>query len=167
MSAGRTRDAGLGPFPVFTLAKARELAEDCRRSLAAGKDPVEERRAARQAAHNQGRPGAPSGYAGEFITAHEAGWRNNKHRAQWRATLETYAHPVIGQLLVDAIGTQDVLRVLQPIRTAKPETASRVRGRIEAILMRQRRRGCAQARTRHGGVVISTVFCRPKRRCAA
>ena len=133
--AGKTRDAGLGPFPVVSLAKARELAEDCRRLLAASKDPVEERRAARQAARNKTATGLTFGeYAEEFITAHEAAWRNDKHCAQWRATLKKYVDPVMRDLSVDAIGTEDVLTVLRPIWTGKPETASRVRGRIEAIL---------------------------------
>ncbi len=67
-------------------------------------------------------------------TAHRAGWRNAKHAAQWEATLATYAEPVIGELSVQAIDTALVLKVLEPIWTTKPETAGRVRGRIESIL---------------------------------
>jgi integrase len=68
------------------------------------------------------------------MAAHEAGWRNVKHRAQWQSTLTTYAYPIIGKLPVDAIDTGLIVQILQPIWTAKNETASRVRGRIEVIL---------------------------------
>src|SRR5262249_4124841 len=72
--------------------------------------------------------------ADAYIKAHRAGWRNGKHAAQWEATLATYAGPVIGTLPVQVIDTALVLKVLEPIWTAKPETAGRVRGRIESIL---------------------------------
>ena len=64
---------------------------------------------------------------------HEAGWRNGKHRLQWTNTLETYAHPVFGALAVQAVDTGLVMKVLEPISAAKPETAGRVRGRIERV----------------------------------
>ena len=86
------------------MARARELAEDCRRLLAAGKDPVEERRAARAVARLKAETGRTfKQYSEEFVIAHEAAWRNDKHRAQWRSTLKTYAYPVLGELSVDAI----------------------------------------------------------------
>ena len=69
-----------------------------------------------------------------YIEAHETGWRNAKHRAQWRATLKTYAFPRIGSMPVGDIGTDDVLACLNPVWTTKPETATRLRGRIEAVL---------------------------------
>jgi len=69
-----------------------------------------------------------------YIKAHRAGWRNGKHASQWEATLATYAEPVIGKLSVQAIDTALVLKVLEPIWTEKPETAGRVRGRMESIL---------------------------------
>src|SRR5262249_49075818 len=72
--------------------------------------------------------------AAAYISAHEAGWRNPKHRQQWKNTLSTYVSPAIGKLPVSAVDTGLVLKVLQPIRTKKPETASRVRGRMEAVL---------------------------------
>src|SRR5262249_51322489 len=72
--------------------------------------------------------------AGNYVKAHRAGWRNGKHAAQWEATLKTYAEPVIGTLPVQAVDTALVLKVLEPIWTAKPETASRLRQRIEKIL---------------------------------
>jgi integrase len=69
-----------------------------------------------------------------YITAHEPSWRNGKHRQQWRNTLDTYVYPAIGSLPVQVIDTAMVVKILEPIWTAKPETAGRVRGRIESIL---------------------------------
>lgn len=72
--------------------------------------------------------------ADQFIAAHEASWSNPIHRKQWRSTLNTYVIPKIGSVPVADVTNQDVLKVLTPIWTTKPETASRVRGRLEAIL---------------------------------
>ena len=72
--------------------------------------------------------------AEEYIKGHEASWRNDKHRYQWRQSLSTFAYPALGDTDVAAIGMTDVLKVLQPIWTTKTETASRTRGRIETIL---------------------------------
>ena len=72
--------------------------------------------------------------AQRYIAAHEAGWRNPKHRAQWPSTLERYAYPVFGDLPVASIDTALVTNAIEPIWNQKPETASRVRGRIEAVL---------------------------------
>ena len=70
----------------------------------------------------------------EYLETHESAWKNRKHRDQWRSTLATYAHPIIGKLPVAAVDTALVLKVLRPIWNKKPETASRLRGRIERIL---------------------------------
>ena len=72
--------------------------------------------------------------AERYIDAHKAGWRNPKHAAQWPATLETYVYPVFGELPVQAIDAGLVMKAIEPIWTTKPETASRVRGRIESVL---------------------------------
>jgi hypothetical protein len=72
--------------------------------------------------------------AERYMVAHEAGWRNAKHRAQWRSTLKTYAFPVLGELSIAAIDTPLVMKRLEPIWEAKPETAGRMRGRIEVVL---------------------------------
>ena len=125
---GRERAMGLGPIDRISLVDARSLARDARRLLSKGKDPINERRAKKSR--------APTFHeaAAAFIAAHEAAWRNPKHRQQWRNTLNTYAAPVIGDLPVDEVQTTDVLRVLQPIWQTKVETASRLRGRIEKVL---------------------------------
>ena len=82
--------------------------------------------------------------ATKYISAHETTWKNAKHRDQWRSTLATYAHPVIGTLPVAAIDTALVMKVLEPIWTHETETASRVRGRIEAVLAWSTARGFRQ-----------------------
>lgn len=123
----------------LTLAEARAAAVEAQRLLRDGVDPLAQRRADAEAAAARAAEMEAKGrtfreVAGLYIGAHEAGWRNAKHRAQWRATLDTYAAPHIGGLAVGEIGTDHVLLCLNPIWTKKPETATRVRGRVEAVL---------------------------------
>jgi integrase len=126
---------GLGPYPDVSLAEARQKAFDARRLLRDGVDPIEARRAARTAARlEEARSLTFKDCAERYIVAHEAGWRNAKHRAQWRSTLKTYAFPVLGELSIAAIDTPLVMKRLEPIWEAKPETAGRMRGRIELVL---------------------------------
>src|SRR5215510_380939 len=133
--AGKTRDAGLGGYPTISLAKARQDAERCRRLVAAGIDPIEARNAERQAAFITAAKAITFEQCAQaFIAGHEAGWRNEKHRQQWTNTLKTYAYPVLGTLPVVAVDTALVMKVLEPIWVTKPETAGRVRGRIERVL---------------------------------
>lgn len=126
---------GLGPVHTVTLAEARETATECRRMLREGIDPIE----ARKVELHQRQLEAASSMtfrecAEAYITAHEAGWRNVKHAAQWRNTLKTYAYPKFGDLPVQAVDTGLVMKALEPIWYDKTETASRVRGRIESVL---------------------------------
>jgi integrase len=133
--AGRTRDAGLGGYPTVSLARARDEADRCRRLVAAGIDPIEARNEEHQAALVASAKAMTfEQCAKAFIEGHKAGWRNEKHRQQWTNTLETYAYPVLGTLAVAAIDTGLVMKVLEPIWAIKPETAGRVRGRIERVL---------------------------------
>jgi integrase len=132
---GKRRDMGLGPYPDITLARAREKAAVHRAQSREGADPIAVKRAERQAqllAEAKGRTFRE--VAEEYIARNEAGWRNAKHRQQWRNTLATYAYPRIGDLPVNAVDAGLVVQVLDPIWAEKPETASRVRGRIEAVL---------------------------------
>lgn len=133
--AQRKRDMGLGAFPSVSLATARDAAHSCRQKLASGIDPIAARDADRRAAEIAA-AGATSfkACAEAYIAAHDASWSNVKHRAQWRATLTRYVYPVIGLLSVKDIDTVLVMKILDPLWTEKPETASRVRGRIETIL---------------------------------
>ncbi|XVJ70711.1 MAG: integrase arm-type DNA-binding domain-containing protein [Rhizobacter sp.] len=131
----KRRDMGLGGFPDVPLANAREAARVARAKVKEGIDPIANARAARSALKaEQAAAKTFKTCALAYIEAHEAGWRNAKHAQQWRNTLDTYAYPVIGNLLVRDVGLPQVLSVLEPIWKKKTETASRLRGRLEAIL---------------------------------
>lgn len=129
------RDIGLGSFPGVTLSQAREKARDARAQIDAGVDPIEERKAVKAAlvaAQRRGLTFAET--VNRALAAKLDGFKNAKHRQQWENSLAAYATPELGKMLVQDISTQDVLRVLQPVWMTKTETASRVRGRIEAVL---------------------------------
>src|SRR5262245_57403372 len=133
--AGRERFMGLGSVEGLALAEARELAAECRKLVRQGTDPIEYRNRKRAAVALQEARATTFKRAGEALMAsHEAGWRNAKHRQQWRNTLVTYAFPVIGHLPVQDVDTTLVMKVIEPIWTLKPETAGRLRGRIERVL---------------------------------
>lgn len=132
---GREREMGLGSVNTFTLAEARERAMQQRKILAAGLDPLGTRREAqieRRMAESSSITFDAA--ASTYIESHRPGWKNAKHAEQWVNTLATYASPVFGQIPVSEVNTELVMRVLTPIWTAKTETASRLRGRIEKIL---------------------------------
>lgn len=131
--AGKRFDMGLGPLSTFTLAEARERAKAARMLLADGVNPLEHRRAAVAARQSQVVLTFDE-CAARYIASHESGWKNAKHADQWRATLATYASPVVGAMPVSTIETAHIMRILEPIWTVKPETASRLRGRIENVL---------------------------------
>jgi integrase len=124
---GKRREIGLGSPPIVTLAKAREAATENKTLLRAGGDPLAEKRKSRESI-------TFAKAVESYLASKLAEFGNEKHRKQWFATLNTYARPRIGHLLVRAITTADVLRVLEPIWNEKNETASRLRGRIEAVL---------------------------------
>jgi integrase len=122
---GRQREMGLGSTRDVSLARARDLAAMHRQVLAAGKDPMSTRESPKVITFGE--------CADRYIETMQSAWRNEKHRAQWRMTLSTYAKP-LRSVAVDQITTEDVLRVLKPLWSTRPETASRLRGRIEAVL---------------------------------
>ncbi len=131
----RPRWMGLGPLSLYGLADARTRALDARRKRHDGIDPIEARRAERARQRLDAAKAITfKQCAVGYIDSHRAGWRNEKHRYQWPATLAAYAYPVIGALPVQAVDTALVLKVLEPIWAAKPETAGRVRQRMENIL---------------------------------
>jgi Integrase len=132
--AGRAREMGLGALHTFGLKEARERAQRCRQLVADGIDPIEEKQADRQRKQQADARAVTFGACCEkYIEAHRAGWRNEKHAAQWDATLRTYC-AAIWKLDVAAIDTALVLKCLEPIWLEKTETASRLRGRIESVL---------------------------------
>jgi integrase len=142
MLRGKSRDIGLGAAAgadAISLSDARDFASALRLKVKAGIDPIEQREreaaeaiAATQAAHVAGITFKRAAEA--YIAANEDSWRNGKHRQQWRNTLATYVYPVVGEMPVAEVTTAHVLQILEPIWKEKPETASRVRGRIESIL---------------------------------
>ena len=123
---GRRRDLGLGAYPDVTLAMARERATEARQLIANGDDPI--------AKKQQAKPKTFKDAALELIESKRHGWKNAKHAAQWTSTLESYVFPKIGQVQVSKIETADVISTLTPIWSDKPETANRVRQRIEAVI---------------------------------
>lgn len=132
---GKARAMGLGPFGLVSLKEAREKARNARKLLLDGIDPLDAKAAKRrQASIAAAKAVTFKDCAERYIKSHAAGWKNPKHKAQWSATLETYAYPVFGNLAVADVDTGLVLKALEPIWATKPETASRVRGRIELIL---------------------------------
>ena len=134
---GRVTETGLGSAAVVTLAEARDKAQAARKLRDTGEDPIAAKR--RVAMKTAGVP-TFGAMADVFIASKEAEWRNEKHRAQWRMTLAHYAAPLRSRP-VSEIGTEAVLAILTPIWQAKPETASRLRGRIEAVLDAAKARG--------------------------
>jgi integrase len=132
---GRERWHGLGPLHTVGLAEARERAKRARLQLLDGVDPVDAKRAAKaQRALEAAKAMSFRECAMAYIAQRETKWRNAVHRVQWSASLRAYVFPVIGELLVNTIDTGLVLKCIEPHWSAKTETMSRVRGRIEAIL---------------------------------
>jgi integrase len=123
---GKAKEMGLGSAASVPLADARERAACARRKIAMGHNPIDERK------RTSGLPTFGE-VADDVRETLAAGFRNEKHKAQWKSTLEKYAASLRSKP-VDTVATEDVLAVLKPIWTAKAETASRVRGRIEKIL---------------------------------
>jgi integrase len=141
--AGRGHQMGLGPVDLVSLAEAREKARECRKMLLDGIDPIEDRRMKLSGRNAKAVTFAEA--AKRYIAAHEASWRNEKHRYQWTQTLTNYAGPVIGALDVAKIETNHILQVLEPIWIEKADTATRLRGRIEAVLDWCKVRGLREA----------------------
>ena len=122
---GRRRDIGLGGYPSVNLALAREKAAENRAAVAEGRDPVADKRS----------PTMPT-FREAARAAHEANrarWRNAKHIASWLQTLDRHTMPKLGNMPLDRIDRGDVLRVLTPIWTTRPETARRVRQRMKTV----------------------------------
>jgi integrase len=138
----KLHEMGLGPTHTVSLAEARDAALLCRKQRLAGLDPISARQDARATARLEAAKALTFEQCAEaYIESHRAGWQNAKHAAQWGSTLKTYAYPAFGSLPVAGIDTGLVLKALEPIWATKPETASRLRQRIEAVLDWARVRG--------------------------
>jgi integrase len=142
MVGGQQRLMGLGSYPAINLATARELAADARKLRAQGRDPLQEKRSHAAAVRAEdAKLVSFDQCAAAYIESHRKSWSNLKHAKEWETTLATYASPIIGKLPVGAIDTALVMKVLRQktsddtdLWSAIPETASRLRGRIEAVL---------------------------------
>lgn len=135
MIGSKRRHIGLGGYPDVTLAQARERAREARELIWQGIDPVEQRKANKAALATAQRRGLTFTDAMErYLEGKLKEFSNPKHAKQWRATLDSYAKPLIGDMPVTDIAVADIQRTLEPIWTTKTETATRLRGRIEAVL---------------------------------
>lgn len=131
----RRRDIGLGGYPDVTVAAARERAREARDQIRRGVDPIEQRKATRDALIvEQGRQLTFAEAAVQCHTTKTPEFRNRKHGADWINSLTRYAIPVIGQLPIAEVELGHIVKVLEPIWTSKTETATRVRQRIESVL---------------------------------
>ncbi|NWA26430.1 integrase arm-type DNA-binding domain-containing protein [Pseudomonas gingeri] len=144
--AGKRREMGLGGFPDVKLKDARSEAVIQRQLLQKKIDPLAEREATRLAVAKavlteQAKAITFKSVALDYIAAHRSGWKNAKHAQQWENTLTTYAYPVLENLSAKEVTTEHVLKVLTPIWQVKPETASRVRNRMEMVLDAAKVRG--------------------------
>lgn len=131
---GENQWMGLGALADKSLTEARDEAAVLRVQVRRGGDPMAEREQVAVAAKPRTKAPTFAECADKYIESHRAGWKNQKHIDQWESTLRTYAGPVIGKKRVDQIAVEDVLKILKPIWSKKPETASRLRGRIEKVL---------------------------------
>jgi integrase len=139
---GKPRHMGLGSARTVSLTQARERTRACRNLLLDDIDPLEARRAKRKGSQAEAERAQIEAAraitfrecAEAFIAEHQTGWKNKKHREQWRSSLERCVFPVFGEIPVSAIDTGVVIKALQPMWHRTPETAARVRGRIESVL---------------------------------
>jgi integrase len=157
MVAGKRREMGLGGFPDVKLADARRLAREAREAISKGRDPVEERRAAKaQLLAEAGRLLTFEQACRDYIAAHEATWKNPVHAQAWRHTLLTLAcngtdcgaagnAAGVGKLAVGDIEVVHVLNLLRPLWATKTETAQRTRQRCEAVLNAAKAAGAIRA----------------------
>ena len=139
---GKHHEMGLGSLKVVSLAQAREKALKCRQQIADGTDPLAAREAGRvRQAIDDVRAITFDQCAEAYIKAHAGAWKSPVHHAQWKTTLATYVSPIFGSLPVQAVDVTLVMKAIEPIWATKPETASRLRGRIESVLNWAKARG--------------------------
>ena len=131
---GRTRSMGLGPLRTVSLESARKKARELKVSVDHGIDPLTAKHSLQIENKETASPHTFRRCSEAYLSSHQPSFRNEKHFDQWKSTLEMYAHPVIGNLRVADITVTHIIKILKPIWTRIPETAARLRGRIEKIL---------------------------------
>ena len=135
MDHGKAKSVGLGAYPGTSLKVAREKAQSMREARSSGIDPaVAKRQEIREQQLQQAKAKTFETCATEFIEFSKPAWKNAKHAQQWTNTLKQYAYPVIGQRAIGEVDSDHVVEILMPIWQRKNETATRLRGRIEAVL---------------------------------
>lgn len=137
--AGKRRLMGLGGCADVGLAEARDKAAQARKQVKQGIDPLEAKHI--EDVEEQAKATTFKDAANEYIKLHRAGWKNAKHAQQWENTLRDYVFPRFGDKPIQEVDTAQVLAVLKPIWQEKPETANRVRNRIELVIDAQRAQG--------------------------
>ena len=159
---GKRKELSIGPVSGITITQARAKAAEYHHLLETGVDPQAAKKEKLRSMRDAGSVDKAAYTFADLLrealpTIEKAKrWRNAKHRAQWQSTLETYALPVLGPKPVEDVTRDDVLAVLGPIWDSKSETASRLRGRLEAVFSY----AIASQRTRRRGGETSTSFCR-------
>ena len=135
LNGGKRREMGLGSYQTVSLSEAREEARKAGKLLKGKKDPIDEKEAAKcQKRVEESRSVIFRKAAQAHIETKKKGWKNAKHLQQWENTLETYVYPVIGDLPVDKIGVTDVRTILKSIWEDIPNSTSKIRGRIQAVI---------------------------------
>jgi integrase len=142
MIAGRARTMGLGSYPDVTLQRAREKAQECRRLKIEGIDPIEHKRAARASLRAAAKPRLPTfdQCAAGYVASHGDTW-GPRHAREWLQSMNADVSPILGSTPVDMVDTALICSALEQIWRSKTETASRLRGRIEAVLNWAQTRG--------------------------
>ena len=133
-STGKPREMGFGGYPDVTLQEVRERAAEARKLVRGGIDPIDHRNAQTKAVRADAEMLTFEEAAQRSYEDRKAGWKNAKHTAQWIQTLTRYAFPKIGTRKVDSLRVRDFADVLRPIWLEKPETASRIKQRCDAVL---------------------------------
>jgi integrase len=132
---GKRHELGIGPFPEISPKEARQIAQEARTMIAKGENPLTSKLAQKaQIKALERKKITFRDFALTCVADKQSEWSSDKHAAQWTYSLEKFAFPVIGDMALDEIDTDDVLKILTPIWKSKTETASRLRGRLEWIL---------------------------------
>jgi len=130
---GKRKGVSLGAYPEISLKMARQRALEARLKVNQGVCPAQAKKTTLAPVKETKTPKF-SDFALEYIETMRPKWRNQKHADQWVSTVRTYTFPILGEMRLDEIDTPDIQKVLMPIWLKIPESASRLRGRIEKIL---------------------------------
>jgi hypothetical protein len=166
MIEGKAREIGLGGLSKISLADARKKAGAQRVLLVDKVDPLDRRHAESSAKKIEAARAMTFDYCAQaYLKAHEASWRNAKHRQQWKNTLATYVFPILGSVSVSDVDVAMVMKVVEPLWATKPETAAGCVVGSNGCWIGRRPGASATARTRRVGAGIYRTSCRRARRC--